>query len=177
MSDQPSPIADIIVSILMLLVVAPFLATTGDIYIDPSDPGFGARDFPKIVTYLILILTLSLLVKSVFRWFSGHKTSVSKQLNWAEVYPVVSIVGIGLLYVYCISLFQYLLPTFLVLVLMLFFFGSRGMLRLVLVPLLAVVIYYFVFFIILGLYEEPGAILRYDSYSFARFIRTAIGMQ
>ena len=83
----------------------------------------------------------------------------------------------ALLYVWFITLFQYAVPTLLVMMFTVHYFGSRGALRMVLIPVVAVCIYYLVFFVIFGLYEEPGILLSYDSYSFAKTVRDAIGLR
>lgn len=162
---------------LVLLVVAPFAVTMNDIAVDPSDPGFGSRDFPRLVVYLTVAASILLLAKALYRLKDDHPMDVHWRSFYAEAKAVGAIAVAALLYVWFITLFQYAIPTLLVMMFTVRYFGSRGVFRILLIPVVAVSVYYLVFFVVFGLYEEPGILLSYDGYSFAKSVRDAIGLR
>ena len=159
---------------LVLAVLIPFYFCIGKIYVDPSDPGFGAHDVPRLVVGIGLALSLVLL------WQAWREREASKAKRWRKVLVgtggPLTVAAVALGYVWAITAFQYALPTLLLLAGLNWFFGSRGLRDLVLIPCAAVALYYMLFFVILGIYEEPGTILSYDSYGLSRQIRQAIGL-
>jgi hypothetical protein len=165
-----------IVGALLLLIAIPFALTLDDIYVDPSDPGFGSQDFPRLTVYLIIVLSGFLLLKAVYKFANGYRETIS----WTDLRAQAASVGLLSLmafgYVWAITLFQYALPTLVILSAMIYFFGSRSPLMIIVMPLILVGIYYFVFFVIFGLFEDPGKLLSYDSYSLALSIRKSIGL-
>ncbi len=176
-TDKPRVAGQVGTAVLVLLLVAPFAVTIGDIATDPSDPGFGARDFPRLVVYPAICFSLLLLAVAGYR----HRAGCRMELRWpalcAEGKAVCVIAGIALLYVGLMVLVQYAVSTLIVMIVTVRYFGSHGLFRTGLVPVLAVCLYYLVFFVIFGLYEEPGLLLSYDSYSVAKAIREAIGLR
>lgn len=52
-------------ALFMFAVSVPFALAVGDIYVDSIDPGFSARDFPRGVIGLIVLLAGALLVQSI----------------------------------------------------------------------------------------------------------------
>jgi hypothetical protein len=161
---------------LMLALLVPFGGGIGDIYVDPSDPGFGARDFPKLIVITGLVLSVGLVAKAAYE-IVGLKSAL---VDWGnlrvELTAVGSILLAAVFYIWGIILFQYAIPTLLLLIFMMSYFGSRGTGQLVVLPIIAVIIYYTLFFVLFGVYEEPGVILHYDSYSYAQTIRKLINM-
>ena len=69
---------------------------------------------------------------------------------------------VGVLYVWLVGMFQYLIPTMLATSAVLAAFGNRGWRRLVVVPLVSAALFHAVFFGLLGLYEAPGSVWEYD---------------
>jgi hypothetical protein len=67
-------------------------------------------------------------------------------------------------YLGLINLFQYLLPTMLALSASLAIFGNRGIKWLVVIPVIAAIFYYVIFFGIFRLLEPTGMLLEYDNY-------------
>ena len=158
---------------LVLAVLIPFSFSMGDIYVDPSDPGFGARDVPRLVIGLGMALCLLLLWSA---W--GGRDGMAQSLDGAfETLKGPTLVAcIAFAYVWAVTAFQYALPTFVLLALLSWYFGCRGWRDLVVIPAIAVTLYYAIFFVLLGIYEEPGSILSYDSYGVSRTLRQAIGL-
>ena len=167
---------DALAAILVLIVAVPFIATTGDIFIDPFDPGFSSQDFPIGTLSLIVVLALALAVKSIRAMLRQgipfyEKGELDDVLRW-----VVPMVIMGFLYVWLIVLFQYPLPTFLIVAAALAMFGNRGLGRLLVAPLLATFVYYLVFYGLLGLHEAPGEIWEYENQTFFRPLRNVLGL-
>lgn len=166
---------DVIAAILVLGVAAVFGYATRNIYISPQDPGFSARDFPIMVLSLLVVLTLVLLVPSVVRlartgWRvieAGEATTLLRFL--------LPIIGFAFLYVWLNELFQYLGPTILAAGVTLAMFGNRGAVRLILVPVVAAITYYILFFGLLGLFETPGSVWEFNSQVFFRPLRDFLG--
>ncbi|MEX2643712.1 MAG: hypothetical protein WD270_09675 [Acetobacterales bacterium] len=165
-----------VVGVLMLLVVAIFGPATGSIYVDPYDPGFGARDFPVGVLVLMAVLAIALLARSL----AGMLRAGEAFGGFGEVTDfvryVVPMIAIGFVYVWLIGLFQYALPTALAAAASLAVFGNRGFARLVVAPIIATLVYYVLFFGVLGLHEQPGSILAFDSQAFFQPLRIFLGL-
>lgn len=155
---------DALTAVLMLLVVIPFAMTTGDIFVDPFDPGFGARDFPIGVIGMIILLAGFMLVRSILEihhqngWFS-FSDEIAETVRFA-----LPLAAIGVFYIWFVDLFQYALPTLLASSAVLALFGNRGVKRLIVVPVVATLIYYGLFFGVLSLQESPGTLLHYDTH-------------
>ncbi|MCO4840844.1 MAG: tripartite tricarboxylate transporter TctB family protein [Rhodobacteraceae bacterium] len=160
-------------ALLVLLVLIPFSTRISEIYVDPSDPGFGSRDFPRLIVWFGIGLSVILAGKALMKL--QIRAPKPRQLLPVLSGPVLLFLVAGA-YIYGVQLFQYLLPTFALLIFLTMFFGNTGWKRTILTPLFAVCIYYFVFFILFGIFEERGTILSYDSYGFARSIRSFIGL-
>ena len=167
---------DAIAGVLILLIVFVFASATGKIYEDPLDPGFSAKDFPVVVLVLLTILSISLLrpaltalAKSGWRIYeAGEADSLLRY--------IVPMVAIASLYVLLIYLFQYPASTFVASFGALTIYGNRGFKRLIAIPLIATVIYYVVFYGVLGLFEEPGTIWSYSNQWYFRPLRELLGL-
>ena len=152
------------------------MVTTGDIYEDPLDPGFGAQDFPVGILTLLVSLSLILLVRSLAIYLRQKQPLIAAgELDDAFRYVVpTALIGFG--YVWALELFQYALPTVVAATLILMLFGNVGRARLVVAPVVATLIYYVLFFGILGLHEAPGTILEYENQTYFRPMRDALGL-
>jgi len=167
---------DALAGVLVLIVAGVFASVTGDIYVDPLDPGFSSIDFPIMVLSLLTLLSLMLIGKAI---------PTLARTNWKFYEPgelelalryVVPIVLIGFTYVWFITMFQYPLPTLIATVGALVMFGNRGWRRLAVTPLISTLVYYIVFYALLGLHEAPGTVWEYDTQWFIRPIRDFIGL-
>lgn len=167
---------DAIAGILILLIVLTFALVTGDIFEDPLDPGFSARDFPIAILVLLTILSISLLrpaltalAKSGWRIYeAGEADSLFRY--------VVPMVAIATVYILLIHMFQYPAATFVASIGALVIYGNSGYKRLIVIPLIATAIYYVVFYGILGLFEEPGTVWSYSNQWYFRPLRDALGL-
>ncbi len=167
---------DVLGGVLVLLVAGVFASVTGEIYVDPLDPGFSSIDFPIMVLTLMTVLSLLLIGKAI---------PALARTNWTLYEPgefkpalkyVAPVVFICFSYVWFITMFQYPLPTLIATVGALAMFGNRGWVRLLAIPLLSTLVYYILFFALLGLHEAPGEIWEYETQWFIRPIRDVIGL-
>ena len=83
---------------------------------------------------------------------------------------------IAFAYLGLINLFQYLLPTAVILSVTLAIFGNRGTRWLVTIPAISSVVYYVIFFGIFRLLEPTGILLDYDNYYIFGSMRKFIGI-
>lgn len=171
--SNSQPAKDLGAAVLMLLILVPLSTQISDIFIDPSDPGFGSQDFPKLIVWLGIALSLTLAARAIWA-LRGPLTDLIPDVN--KLFGPALLFAVAGFYIYAIGLFQYALPTFALLIFLTVYFGNKGWKRTILMPLCAVGIYYFVFFILFGIFEERGTILSYDSYGFARSVRTLLGL-
>jgi len=167
---------DAIGAVLILLVTGLFASVTGDIYVDPLDPGFSSVDFPIMVLTLMTALSVMLLAKALpglarTGWVLYERGEMEPVLRF-----VVPLVLIGFTYVWCIAMFQYPLPTLIATIFSLMMFGNRGWYRLLAVPLISTLVYYVLFYALLGLHESPGMVWEYETQWFIRPIRDMLGL-
>ncbi len=166
------------VAVLTLAVLVPFSLKISDIYVDPSDPGFGARDFPRLIAVTGIGLALLLLGRVILTWIKGELRLFAEMRGMAAQLSGPLVVGLAAsLYVWAIVLFQYVLPTLAIMIFLIRYFGGRGVVKTVVVPVLAVSFCYLLFFVLLGVFEEPGRLLSYDTYALARDLRQLLGLQ
>ena len=167
---------DALSGVLILLVTGAFALVTGDIYVDPLDPGFSSVDFPIMILVLLTVFSLALIGKSIpALWRSGWTLYEQHEAVPLLKY-VTPLVIVGGLYIAFNMMFQYPLPTFVATVAALAIYGNRGWDRLLLIPALATVAYYIVFFALLGLHEAPGTVWDYNTRWMIEPIRKLFGL-
>ena len=167
---------DTIAGILILLIVLVFALVTGDIFEDPLDPGFTARDFPIAILVLLTILAVSLLRPALIALAkSGWRLYETGEADSLLRY-IVPMVAIASAYILLIYMFQYPVATFIASIGALIIYGNRGYKRLIIIPLIATVIYYVLFYGVLGLFEEPGTVWSYSNQWYFRPLRDALGL-
>lgn len=167
---------DAIAGMLILLVVCIFASATGEIFEDPLDPGFSARDLPIAVLVLLTILSITLLRSALTELAkTGWRIYREGEVDCLMRY-VVPMMVIASLYVVLMYMFQYPISTFVALSAALVMYGNRGYKRLLVIPFIAVSTYYLMFFGILGLFEEPGAAWSYSNQWYFRPLRDGLGL-
>lgn len=170
------PIRQCLVAVLLLATCAVFASQLGLIYQEKTDAGLGARGLPQFVLIagaLLAIVQLALNLPQAVRIISGPDPVFDHRIAGRVILLLVIAFG----YVWAITLFQYALPTAVAMSGLLYLFGSRGVRRLLLLPIVTVAAYYVLFFVLLGVFENPGRILEYDSYGLAYRLRHLIGLQ
>lgn len=167
---------DAIAALMMFAVVAVFGSVTSQIFVDPRDPGFGARDFPVMVLVMMTALALGLGGLALVRLArSGWRLYEAGEAGPVLLY-LLPMLLLGFVYVWLLELFQYVLPTFCALAGSLAIFGNRGAFRLIAVPLIVTALFYILFFGVFGLNEPEGVVLSYESGSVFRPLRTMLGL-
>ncbi|WP_417210440.1 tripartite tricarboxylate transporter TctB family protein [Antarctobacter sp.] len=164
------------VALLCLSVIAVFATQLGKIYVEPTDAGLGARGLPTTALVFGALLAGIQLARNIKPAIQALARP-DQPADWTAARRTALLTVIAFSYVWAITLFQYALPTLVAMSGLLWLFGARGLVRLVLIPIIAVVAYYVLFFVLLGVFESPGTILQYDSYSFAYKLRQLIGLQ
>jgi hypothetical protein len=173
---DPTVRNDAVAGLLILIIVGIFASVTGIIFVDPMDPGFSARDFPIGVLSLLTILGLVLFGRSVRALArTGWRLTESGEFD-AFIRHLVPIVALGFLYVWCIEMFPYPLPTFAALSAALALYGNRGAVRLIVVPFVVTILFYVLFYGVLGLSESLGTVLSYENEPYFRPLRDFIGL-
>lgn len=131
---------------------------------DPFGTGLQPYVFPQAILYILAALTLIMLAGAVMRL--RNDTVPAEKSNEVRIffYWVIPMAVIAFIYLGLINLFQYLLPTMLALSASLAIFGNRGVKWLVIIPVIAAVFYYVIFFGIFRLLEPTGMLLEYDNY-------------
>lgn len=151
---------DCLAAVFALAVVTPFAFTIGQIYVDPFDPGFSARDFPIWVVSLIVLFSALLLTRT---FLALRNMAVRDLFQMADGAVIVTrglpLLVIALGYIWMTIAFQYLVATIVTTAAVVALFGNRGWRRLVLVPVLLALGCYVLFFELLNLYEPDGTIL------------------
>lgn len=167
---------DLIAAILVLGVAAVFGYATKDIYVSPFDPGFSARDFPIIVISLLVIFTVIMMFPALKRLArTGWRIYEAGESQSLRSY-VLPMVAAAFLYVWLNQMFQYFGPTILAAIVSLAMFGNRTWARLTVVPVIGAVVYYVLFFGIMGLHETPGTVWEFNSQVIFRPLRDFLGL-
>lgn len=167
---------DAIAGILTLLIVLTFASATGKIFVDPLDPGFSARDFPIVIMVLLGFLAVALLRAALIALAkSGWRIYEAGEADGLVRY-VVPMVVIASLYILLIQMFQYPVATFIASIGAVAIYGNTGFKRLVFIPFIATILYYVLFYGVLGLFEEPGTVLSYSNQWYFRPLRDALGL-
>ena len=167
---------DAIAGMLILLIVLTFGLATGKIFVDPLDPGFSARDFPVVILIVLGILAIVLLRPALLTLAkNGWRIYEAGEADGLVRY-VVPMVAIASLYILLIQMFQYPVSTFIASIGAVAIYGNTGFKRLVFIPFIATILYYVMFYGVLGLFEEPGTVLTYSNQWYFRPLRNALGL-
>jgi len=167
---------DALAGVLVLLVTGAFASVTGEIYVDPLDPGFSSVDFPIMILVLLTCFSLWLVAKSIppLRR-SGWKLYEADEASLLLSYVVPTVLA-GSAYIALMVMFQYPLPTLAATAAALAMFGNRGWNRLLALPLATTLVYYILFYALLGLHEPPGTVWAYETRWFTQPIRNILGI-
>jgi len=162
---------DAVASILIFVIIGVFASVTGQIFVDPMDPGFSARDFPIGVLALLSILALVLFGRSLRRLAATGWKLIEPGEFRGFLHHLAPIVALGFFYVWLIETFQYALPTFFTLAGALALYGNKGTIRLAVVPFIVTILFYVLFYGIFGLNEASGTLWSYDNELYFRPLR------
>ncbi len=160
----------------MLAVTAIFYVASLEIEEDPFGVGMEPYVFPIAVCYVLGALSLLQLATSARGAFrQGARGNDTREIR-LFLFWVLPMAAIAFAYLGLINLFQYLLPTAITLSATLAVFGNRGLKWLVVIPAIASLVYYVIFFGIFRLLEPTGILLEYDNFYIFGAMRKFIGI-
>ncbi|MEO1019396.1 MAG: tripartite tricarboxylate transporter TctB family protein [Pseudomonadota bacterium] len=148
--------ADAFVGVALILFAAIFWRESGKITVYPNDPGLGATGLPVALCAFIAIAGAVLVLMGTRRPSSttdGAATSLGIRRFCIWVLPLAAL---SFVYVEAVEAMQYLLPTIVATAVVLWMFNNRGVVWLVIAPIIAACLFYGIFFVGLRLYEPPG---------------------
>ncbi|MDD9903983.1 MAG: hypothetical protein OXT06_10480 [Rhodospirillaceae bacterium] len=168
--------SDFISGLVMLACTAIFYMAALEIEEDPFGVGMEPYVFPIAICYVLGGITLLLLARSAvgaFRegLFAGDLQEIRLFFGW-----VLPMAAIAFAYLGLINLFQYLLPTIIILSATLALFGNRGVKWLVTIPTISGLVYYVTFFGVFRLLEPTGILIEYDNFYIFGAMRKFIGV-
>lgn len=157
---------DLISAIVMLVTTLIFYWASLAIEEDPFGTGLQPYVFPQAILYILLALTLIMLGGALMRFRNDTGPAQDEGSNEIRLFFfwVIPMAAIAFIYLGLINLFQYLIPTIIALSATLAIFGNRGLKWLVVIPVIAAIFYYVIFFGIFRLLEPTGMLLEYDNY-------------
>jgi hypothetical protein len=168
--------SDFISGLVMLAFTAIFYVAALEIEEDPFGVGMEPYVFPMAVCYVLAGLSLLLLAVTARQAFRQGIIGNYAQEIRLFFYWVLPMAAIAFAYLGLINLFQYLLPTIVILSATLAIFGNRGVKWLVVIPAISGLIYYAIFFGIFRLLEPTGILLEYDNFYIFGGMRKFIGI-
>ena len=131
---------------------------------DPFGTGLQPYVFPQAILYILVALTVIMLAGALIRFRNDTAPAEKSDEIRIFFFWVIPMAAIAFIYLGLINLFQYLLPTMIALSATLAIFGNRGIKWLVVIPAIAAIFYYVIFFGIFRLLEPTGMLLEYDNY-------------
>lgn len=155
-----SALGDVVAGLVMLAIAGLFWHAAGDITVYPRDPGLGPRGLPQGLCALIAVFGLLLVLAGARRWRQEGAGVAPVDLRPILLW-VVPLGVLAFLYVPLVRQAQYLLPTILMTAVTMAMFGNRGWLWLGVVPVITGIVFWWVFFVLLGLYLPPGRLLSF----------------
>ncbi len=152
--------SDAFVGLALVGLAAVFWVEAGEITVYPGDPGLGARGLPTALCGFIALLGVLLVIIDLRQSSAittdedvGQKTGLAIKRFFVWVLPLAVL---SFLYVEAVQAFQYLLPTIVATAMVLWLFDNRGVIWLIVAPVVAGCLFYGIFFFGLGLYQPPG---------------------
>lgn len=150
--------------------------------------GVGPRLVPQVISVILILFAVTMLAKTFYQRFAAHADdesamahmdSVADELDQANevengTYDIehsdakpglgvrllpLQILCISALYVLMFQWFGYLLATLICAVPIYSSFGNRGSFSLLVVPLIAIALFYSLFFGAMGLFDLPGSLI------------------
>lgn len=168
--------SDFISGLVMVVCTGIFYIAALKVEEDPFGVGMEPYVFPIAICYVLGAMTLLLLARSArgaFRegLFNSDLKEIRLFFGW-----VLPMAAIAFAYLGLINLFQYLLPTIVILAATLAIFGNRGFKWLVTIPVISSLVYYVIFFGIFRLLEPTGVLIEYDNFYIFGEMRKFIGV-
>ncbi len=134
--------ADIVAAICLLLVS--FLVFWISKDFPSSKTGIGVSTFPKLLAGLLIIFSIVIIIQAIKNSSFSKKEPTFKEFKKGHKL-IVAVIIILIIYIQMLEVLGFILSSFLLLITLMFVFGERRKIILLLVPLLFSVILYLVF--------------------------------
>ncbi len=134
--------ADIVAAICLLLVS--FLVFWISKDFPSSKTGIGVSTFPKLLAGLLIIFSIVIIIQAIKNSSFSKKEPTFKEFKKGHKL-IVAVIIILIIYIQMLEALGFILSSFLLLITLMFIFGERRKIILLVVPLLFSVILYLVF--------------------------------
>ena len=121
---------------------------------------------PSVVRILLIILGFATGVRAILFNRYTLPDSQGKDLGLQTYLKLAAISLLGFCYIWAFVAFGYLLSTCLLLLAVLFLFGTRNIPKLVLYGVCGSIVYYLVFVKVMKIYDPPGLLINIQSLHF-----------
>ncbi|NQU99409.1 MAG: tripartite tricarboxylate transporter TctB family protein [Parcubacteria group bacterium] len=134
--------ADIVAAICLSLVS--FLVFWISKGFPSSKTGIGVNAFPKLLAGLLIIFSIIIIIQAIKNSSFSKKEPIFKEFKKGHKL-IIAVIIILIIYIQMLEVLGFILSSFLLLITLMFIFGERRKIILLLVPLLFSVILYLVF--------------------------------
>lgn len=134
--------ADIVAAICLLLVS--FLVFWISRGFPSSKTGIGVSTFPKLLAGLLIIFSIIIIIQAIKNSSFSEKEPIFKEFKKGHKL-IIAVIIILIIYIQMLEVLGFILSSFLLLITLMFIFGERRKIILLLVPLLFSVILYLIF--------------------------------
>jgi len=152
---QRSARHDLVAGLVLMSLGAFMFYASFDIPLDPDELGIGPRFFPQAICVFITLIGIALSVQSLLHHVAPGDISKFTLANF-KMAPLPLFL-INAAYVWMFSAFGYITSTLLALFVCCYLFGVRGK-QLMLAPPILTLVFYYVFFGLMGVFEPPADI-------------------
>ena len=134
--------ADIVAAIFLSLVS--FFVFWISKSFPPSKTGIGVSTFPKLLAGLLIIFSIIIIIQALKNSSFSKKEPIFKEFKKGHKL-IIAVIIILIIYIQTLEVLGFILSSFLLLITLMFIFGERRKIILLLVPLLFSVVLYLVF--------------------------------
>jgi len=134
--------ADIVAAICLLLVS--FLVFWISKDFPSSKTGIGVSTFPKLLAGLLIIFSIVIIIQAIKNSSFSKKEPTFKEFKKGHKL-IIAVIIILIIYIQMLEVLGFILSSFLLLITLMFIFGERRKIILLVVPLLFSVVLYLVF--------------------------------
>ena len=134
--------ADIVAAIFLLLVSFFVFWISKDF--PSSKTGIGVSTFPKLLAGVLIIFSIIIIIQAIKNSSFSKKEPIFKEFKMGHKL-IIAVIIILIIYIQTLEVLGFILSSFLLLITLMFIFGERRKIILLLVPLLFSVVLYLVF--------------------------------
>ena len=152
-----TPRSEFFLGLVVLSLGLFFFWSAQDIPVGGEDE-FGARSLPQIVSALIAMFGAIWSGIYFIKWRTSIKPTESRSEKNLLLTKVIPLMILSFVYAFLFQWFGYLVSTFLILFPVLYLYGNRSPVRLLLISSIATTIYYLIFIKALGVFDSGGSV-------------------